>query len=166
VITSTSVVLMAVLAQGPSPVDDTYRPPQKMAEEPLAPEQEARVQRLGKLLRCAVCQGLSIADSPSSVARAQLDMVRQLVRQGKTDQEIRDYFVERYGQWVLLSPSAQGLNWLVWLGPALLLGLGVLVIARTLKAPAGGSPSPAATAAPAATPEDEYLRRVREEVEG
>lgn len=162
------VLVMAALAQAPSPADDTYRPPQKLAEETLAPEQEARVQRLGKLLRCAVCQGLSIADSPSSVARAQLDMVRQLVRQGKTDQEIRDYFVERYGQWVLLSPSAQGLNWLVWLGPALLLGLGVLVIVRTLKAPAVPAPSAPASqaAAPVASLEDEYLKRVREEVEG
>ena len=55
-----SLVLATALAQTPPlapPEGDSYRPPQKMAEEPLAPEQEAHVQRLGKTLRCAVCQG-------------------------------------------------------------------------------------------------------------
>src|SRR5215471_4889472 len=95
--------------------------PQQAGSSPLAPELEARVQKLGKQLRCAVCQGLSIADSPASMARAQLDKVRELVAAGKSDDEIYSYFVERYGEWVLLQPRAAGINWLVWLGPALLI---------------------------------------------
>ena len=144
--------------------------PQKMASEMLPPEQEARVQRLGEQLRCPMCQGLSIAASGSSIARAQLDTVRDLVRQGKSDQEIKDYFVARYGEWILLSPKAEGYNWLVWLGPAFLLLIGGFTVARTLRGPkaarakaSGGAAAPA-TAPPAAA-EDEYLRRVREEVE-
>ncbi|HVE82648.1 MAG TPA: cytochrome c-type biogenesis protein [Myxococcales bacterium] len=137
-----------------------------MASEMLPPEQEARVQRIGEQLRCAVCQGLSIAASPSSIARAQLDTVRDLVREGKSDQEIRDYFVARYGEWVLLTPKAEGANWLVWLGPGFLLVVGAFAIARTLRGPrAAPAPKPP-EATPAAAPDDEYLRRVREEVDG
>src|SRR5258707_15078896 len=104
--------------------------PQKAGSETLAPALEGRVQKLGKQLRCAVCQGMSIADSPASMARAQLDKVRALVSEGKSDEEIRSYFVERYGEWVLLQPQAHGINWLVWLGPLalLLIGFGVIVL--------------------------------------
>lgn len=120
------------------------------------------MQALGKLLRCPMCQGLSIADSGSSAARAQMDRVRELVGEGKTDEEIRAYFVARYGEWALLEPSAQGFNWLVWLGPPALLLFGALVIARLVrrvpKAPAGrGTPEEAPTA-------DPYLEAVRAEL--
>src|SRR5262249_41865652 len=103
--------------------------PQQAGSTPLAPDLEARVQALGKQLRCAVCQGVAIADSPAQMARAQLDRVRELVAEGKSDSEIRSYFVARYGEWVLLEPPAHGINWVVWGGPiALALG-GALVIA-------------------------------------
>ncbi|MCP3103384.1 cytochrome c-type biogenesis protein CcmH [Myxococcus sp. K15C18031901] len=149
--------------------------PQQAGSEPLAPELEARVQKLGKTLRCAVCQGLSISDSPSSMARAQLDMVRELVSEGKNDQEVVDFFVSRYGEWVLLEPKAEGFNWLVWLGPIALLGVGGFVIWRQLQhgppeaTPAAGGTS--AAAAPSATPSasaddaDPYLQAVRRELE-
>ncbi len=64
--------------------------PQQAGSALLDPPREARVQALGKQLRCPMCQGLSIADSGSSAARAQMDKVRELVAAGKTDQEIRD----------------------------------------------------------------------------
>ena len=79
--------------------------PGRAGLDPLDADREARVQKLGKQLRCPVCQGTSIADSPSSMARAQLDKVRELVAEGKTDEEIYAYFVARYGEWALLSPS-------------------------------------------------------------
>ncbi|HEY8209794.1 MAG TPA: cytochrome c-type biogenesis protein CcmH [Myxococcaceae bacterium] len=139
--------------------------PQKMAEEMLPPEQEARVQRLGEQFRCPICQGLSIAASSSPAARAELNTVRALVREGKTDQEIRDYFVSRYGEWALLSPKAEGVNWLVWLGPAFLLIGGGFTIARTLRGPKASTAAAKAPAAPPPAEEDEYLRRVREEAD-
>ncbi|MCE9673718.1 cytochrome c-type biogenesis protein CcmH [Myxococcus stipitatus] len=146
--------------------------PQQAGSEPLAPELEVRVQKLGKNLRCAVCQGLSISDSPSSMARAQLDMVRELVSEGKSDQEVVDFFVSRYGEWVLLEPKAEGFNWFVWLGPVALLGIGGIVIWRQLQR---GPPETAASpeqpgAAPPPTPSasddaDPYLQAVRRELE-
>lgn len=139
--------------------------PQQAGSDPLAPALEARVQKLGKELRCAVCQGVSIADSPASMARAQLDMVRELVSQGKSDQEIIDYFVARYGEWVLLEPTREGFNWLVWLGPLLLVAGGAFVILRQIKQPpasAGATPAPPT---PAPEAEDPYLQAVRRELE-
>ena len=146
--------------------------PQQGGSQPLAPELEARVQKLGKQLRCAVCQGVSVADSPASMARAQLDTVRALVAEGKTDQEVVDYFVTRYGEWVLLEPTAEGFNWLVWLGPVALVAVGGFVIWRQLQR---GPPETqvaqqtTAPAAPAGTPsaddEDPYLQAVRRELE-
>src|SRR3954453_6949226 len=98
--------------------------PQQAGSEPLAPELEARVQRLGKELRCAVCQGLAITDSPASMARAQLDKVRELISEGKSDDEVKDYFVARYGEWVLLRPPTHGAGTVVWITPVLVLLIG------------------------------------------
>jgi cytochrome c-type biogenesis protein CcmH len=142
--------------------------PQQAGSDPLTPHLEARVQTLGKELRCAVCQGLSVADSPSSMARAQLDKIRELVSEGKSDQEVRDYFVARYGEWVLLQPKAEGMNLFVWLGPVVVLLGGAFVISRQVRrAPGPSAPAASTPAAPTATPESEdpYLAAVRRELD-
>lgn len=157
-------------------VAQTPYAPQQAPSAMLAPPLEARVQKLGKELRCAVCQGLSIADSPSSMARAQLDKVRELVSQGKTDHEVKAYFVERYGEWALLEPPAHGFNWFVWLGPVALVLVGAWVIARQLRRgpetpPEAAAEGGATTAAhetettTTAEAEDPYLAQVRRELE-
>ncbi len=67
------------------------------------PEQaEARVARLGGQIRCPVCRGVAIADSPSALANQMMEIVRQQVIDGKSDAEILKYFEERYGEWALL----------------------------------------------------------------
>ena len=128
---------------------------------------EARVQILGKQLRCAVCQGVAISDSPASMAQAQLSKVRELVAEGKTDDEILTYFVQRYGEWVLLEPTKGGLNAVLWAGPLALLGIGLIIILMQRKKP---MPTPAAAAveappAVAATTEDPLLAQVRADLE-
>jgi cytochrome c-type biogenesis protein CcmH len=152
-----STLLLALLLSA------TPHPPQQAGSAPLDAAREARVQVLGKLLRCPMCQGLSIADSGSSAARAQMDRVRELVAEGQTDEEIRAYFVSRYGEWALLEPSTGGFNWLVWLGPPALLLLGAFVIARLLRrasAPVAGGSHPTSD-----TPQaDKYLEAVRAEL--
>ena len=136
--------------------------PQQAGSALLDPPREARVQALGKQLRCPMCQGLSIADSSSSAARAQMDKVRELVAAGKSDQEIRDYFTSRYGEWALLEPPASGMNILVWILPLLLLVGGGLAIARTMRRPVPPAPPAAPEARPAS--EDPYLEAVRAEL--
>ena len=163
----TSLLLSLTLAAG---LVTGQFAPQQAGSDPLTdPVLEARVQKLGKELRCAVCQGLSIADSPSSMARAQLDKVRELISDGKSDQEVVDFFVARYGEWVLLEPPKYGWNLLVWLGPVALILVGALVIGMQLKRKPVPEPSstPAGTtpAAPAAETEDPYLQAVRRELE-
>ncbi|MBT3223249.1 MAG: cytochrome c-type biogenesis protein CcmH [Proteobacteria bacterium] len=82
--------------------------------------------RLALGLRCPVCQGLSIGDSSSSAAVMIQNRIREMVAAGYTEDQIRDYFVQKYGEWILLEPPAQGLNWLIWLGPLLAGGGGVI----------------------------------------
>jgi cytochrome c-type biogenesis protein CcmH len=140
--------------------------PQQAGSALLDPPREARVQALGKQLRCPMCQGLSIADSNSSAARAQMDKVRELVAAGKTDQEIRDYFTSRYGEWALLDPPASGMNILVWVLPLALLIGGGLAIARAMRRPASqATPAPPVAAEKEPAPSDDpYLEAVRAEL--
>lgn len=92
------------------------------------PALEARATALADELRCPVCQGLSIHDSPSPLAQDMKDLIRRQVAAGASDEEVRQYFVSKYGEWVLLEPKAQGFNLLVYLLPALaLLGGGGLI---------------------------------------
>lgn len=126
------------------------------------PKEELHAQQLGKTIRCAVCQGLSIADSPAPMAQAMLDRVRDKVHAGENDQQIRDYFVQRYGEWILLSPPPHGFNWIVWMAPFALIaaGLGLLAVRASRK------PEQRADKA-AEVPQggDDYLAAIRREVE-
>lgn len=77
----------------------------------------ARVERLTEQLRCPVCDGLAVADSPSSTARAIAADVRARVAAGETDQDIRHAYVAQYGEWILLEPPAGGFGMLAWAVP-------------------------------------------------
>jgi cytochrome c-type biogenesis protein CcmH len=83
---------------------------------------EDKVRDVASGLRCVVCQNLSVADSPSELAKEMRNLVRELIQQGKSPEEIRAYFVSRYGEYVLLAPPKRGFNLLLW-------GLPVLAIA-------------------------------------
>lgn len=105
-------------------------------------ETEDRVRVIASELRCVVCQNLSVADSPSDLAKEMRNVVRELVQQGKTREEIDAYFVSRYGEFVLLSPPKRGFNLLVWGLPFLAIAVGggvvYLVVRRwTEQAPTG-----------------------------
>jgi cytochrome c-type biogenesis protein CcmH len=82
---------------------------------------QARVMKLSGELRCLVCQGESLADSRSDFAADMRDKIRSLVQQGKSDQEIKDYLVARYGDFILYRPPFSGITAFVWLAPVLLM---------------------------------------------
>ncbi|HEY7138466.1 MAG TPA: cytochrome c-type biogenesis protein [Methylomirabilota bacterium] len=78
---------------------------------------DEQVHAIASQLRCVVCQNLSVADSPSEMAHQMRDLIRERLAAGDQPEQVTAYFVERYGEWVLLSPPARGLNLLLWLAP-------------------------------------------------
>ncbi|HEX2262027.1 MAG TPA: cytochrome c-type biogenesis protein CcmH, partial [Candidatus Binatia bacterium] len=90
-----------------------------------APDIDEQTQSIAKELRCVVCQNLSVADSPSEMAQQMRGVVREQLQAGKTSQEIKDFFVSKYGDWVLLAPKTQGFSLLIWLLPFVVLVLGI-----------------------------------------
>ncbi len=89
---------------------------------------EERTKAVSAQLRCPVCQGLSIQDSPSELAREMKSLVREQLRSGKSPDEIKAYYVSKYGNWILLEPPASGISLLVYVLPALALVGGALFI--------------------------------------
>lgn len=91
---------------------------------------EAKVREIAKELRCAVCQNESVYDSRSDLAVQMKELIRDRLKAGEPPEAIRAYFVSRYGDYILLEPRRQGLNWLIWAGPgaAFLAASGVLFI--------------------------------------
>lgn len=87
-----------------------------------------RTDALATQLRCPVCQGESVADSPSDTATAIRAQIDEMVAAGRTDAEILDHYVARYGRWVLLDPPAQGDTLLLWLLPFIAFAAGTAAI--------------------------------------
>lgn len=97
------------------------------SEDPVL---EAKVQSLAEVLRCLVCQNQNLADSHADLAIDLKNQVRAMLRQGKTEREVIDYMVERYGDFVLYRPPVKTSTWLLWGGPFILFGggLGLLFV--------------------------------------
>jgi cytochrome c-type biogenesis protein CcmH len=94
---------------------------------------EARARNLQRQLRCLVCQGESIDESGSPFAADVRHLVRQQIAEGRSDQQIEDFLVARYGDFILMKPPIQSNTLLLWLAPFLVLGLGGAVAWRTVK---------------------------------
>lgn len=79
-------------------------------------------------MRCPVCQGMAISASPSPMAVAMSEQVRELLSLGYSSEQVWAYFEGSYGEFVRLEPKREGLNWLVWLVPPIALVLGALAV--------------------------------------
>src|SRR3989442_5253437 len=108
-----------------------------LAARPHEATADERVDRITTELRCPVCQGLSVKDSPSETARQMRDLVAERVREGKTDAEIEAEFRAAYGDWVLLSPPIASWSGLVWLAPLAAIAARVILASGRLR---GGPP--------------------------
>ena len=94
---------------------------------------DARLKKLEEELRCLVCQNQSLADSNAPLAEDLRREVRGLAESGKNDQEIKEFLVTRYGDFVLYRPPVKSSTWLLWFGPFLLLGGGAIVWVAVLR---------------------------------
>lgn len=92
-----------------------------------------RTRAVAVQLRCPVCQGESVADSPSGIAESMRSLIRQRLQSGQSPEAIKAYLVSRYGNWILLAPPSSGIGSLAWLAPPLLL-LGGFALLATLVA--------------------------------
>ena len=120
-------------------------------------ELASRTHEVGSLLRCPVCQGMSISDSPSEMAINMRGQVRELLARGYTEEQILKYFELSYGQFVLLKPKTP----VIWMLPVIALLIGAVIVFVKLKKLEKPPPPP-----PTATAEDPYVSRVRDLVDG
>lgn len=171
-----ALALLAANAGAQEPAADIANARQVVgapAGKPLAGAAlDAETQRVSLLLRCPVCQGLSVAESPSSMALNMRAQVRELVAAGFDEEQVLRYFERSYGEFVRLEPPLRGVNWLVWLAPVAGLLFGGWVVRWALRGKP--APQPAPPGEPAAASESgqvpladdpellPYLRRVRE----
>jgi cytochrome c-type biogenesis protein CcmH len=124
-------------------------PPGAAAQPGSEAELDAVTREVASGLRCPVCQGVSIQDSPTELAREMKGVIRRQLAEGRSPAEVRGYFVERYGEWVLLQPEARGFNLVVYLLPVLGLLAGGVALGGVMRRWTRVPPTPAALALPA-----------------
>lgn len=96
-----------------------------LSEEAL----DGRVREVADGLRCPTCQGISVNDSEAAFSRQIRDKVRRMLQEGQNGEQIRAYFVSRYGEWILRAPKKEGLGLVLWILPGLLIFLaGVWIV--------------------------------------
>lgn len=127
-----ALVLAPVLSSAPvmlAPTPALAVLPSEMLKDPKL---EARARKISEGLRCLVCRNESIDDSNAKLAHDLRVLVRKLVKQGDTNQQVVNYIVARYGEYVLLKPNTRGINLILWgAGPAMLLaGVAIAVVTQ------------------------------------
>lgn len=135
-----------------------------VGQEPWGPpvsgvEAEERTDALASGLRCPVCQGMSVEASTTDAAMAMKGRIQELVEQGYTDDQITDYFIARYGVWILLEPPKEGSNWMLYTIPGVIVVMGLVLVIAMQR----GRDEP--TAESRLEPTDDYTKRVLAELD-
>lgn len=131
----------------------TSAAPDLVDETPL----DRAVREVAQSLRCAVCQNENVYDSNSQLAQQMRDLIRERLARGESPEAVKAYFVSKYGDYILLEPRKQGLNWILWLLPFAGLGAGALLLLGLLVR------WRRATQEPPSPPPDPSLRRKLEQ---
>ncbi len=124
------LLLASLLVALPAPAQVRSDPAPLQFQDPA---EEARFHALAAELRCVMCQNQSLADSNAQIAYDLRAEVLQLMREGRTDAQIKQFLVQRYGEFVLYRPQVESGTWLLWFGPALLVLVGGVVVARIVR---------------------------------
>jgi cytochrome c-type biogenesis protein CcmH len=124
---------LLILVAAPA-LADSNLPPARLANQQLPdPRQEAAATALMKELRCLVCQGQSIADSDAEMAGDMRALVRQRVAAGNSPEEVREWLISRYGDWVSYRPPVKPMTWPLWAAPIILLLVGAVLLRRRIR---------------------------------
>jgi cytochrome c-type biogenesis protein CcmH len=140
------------------------------AQQDNQPVTDDQVNAVAKELYCPVCENIPLDACGTAACQQWRDLIREKLSQGWSDEQIKVYFAEQYGDRVLAEPPRSGLNWLAYLVPPLAFLLGVFILVKAFTS--WKSSGPAGAAAPAAPPEpdqasaseDEYIARLEEEL--
>lgn len=125
------LLLLALAGGGGAALHAQEASPAVVPQQDSALEAQARA--IASELRCVVCQGLSVEDSPSELAQEMKQLVREQLAQGKTPEEVKAYFVGRYGEFVLLQPEPRGFNLVVYVLPFLALVVGGWILVGAVR---------------------------------
>jgi len=101
-----------------------------LADDPVT---EQRLISISEEMRCLVCQNESLAGSRSELANDLRREIRILIKEGKSDDQIRNFMVERYGDFVLYRPPVKPVTWLLWIGPFVILAIGIAALLTYLR---------------------------------
>ena len=112
------LIALCLLSIGISQANDAA----PLVDDPVT---EQRLISISEEMRCLVCQNESLAGSRSDLANDLREQIRVLIKEGKSDEQIRNFMVERYGDFVLYRPPVKPITWLLWLGPFIILLIGV-----------------------------------------
>lgn len=129
-----------------------------------AEELDARAAEIAAELRCPVCRNQAVVESNAELSREMQALVRERLVAGDTPDEVKEYFVSRYGEWILLEPQRRGINWIVWILPFLALALGAVLAVTLVRKWAAAGSSDEETVEPAVVLSDENERWIREAV--
>ncbi|MBU3078908.1 cytochrome c-type biogenesis protein [Sphingomonas quercus] len=128
-----ALIALALIAAAPALADSSL-PPAALANTQLPdPKQEAAAKALMVTLRCLVCQGQSIADSDAEIAGDMRALVRRRIQAGEKPEDIRQWLIARYGNWVSYAPPVEPVTWPLWGAPILLLVAGTVIARGSLK---------------------------------
>ena len=139
------LMVMPALAQGQPPTDD-------------------EVNAVASQLYCPVCENTPLDVCPTQACAQWRDLIRLKLSQGESEQQIMQYFVENYGARVLNEPPREGLNWLVYIVPPLVILIGAVILFRALQTWKKPVAAARVETPPAEAPADDYIARLEEEV--
>ena len=120
------LIALCVLSFGSSFAKDAVL----LADDPVL---EQRLISISEEMRCLVCQNESLAGSRSDLANDLRREIRTLIKEGKSDDQIRNFMVERYGDFVLYRPPVKPITWLLWIGPFIILLMGIVGLLTYLR---------------------------------